>query len=134
MRLDDNRSCGHYESRRLRESNGDQRVSSPRTDLQREPSLGAGAHTFLKQLSSSARGEKAGSLVDRNARIARAKTVVIDGAVTLTGSYNSTSASLTISRTVFEGIFVGILRTFFLMHWFLMQIVRSGADEEGTHE
>jgi hypothetical protein len=45
------------------------------------------------------RGKKAGSLINRNAQIARIKTAVIDGAVTLTGSYNWTSAFLTIPKT-----------------------------------
>jgi hypothetical protein len=60
--------------------------------------------------------------------------VVIDGAVTLTGSYNLTLGVAHNFEDVFVGIFVGILRTFFLMRWFQINIVRSGADEEGTHE
>jgi hypothetical protein len=77
-------------------------------------------------------GKKAGSLVDRNARIARAKTAVIDGAVTLTGLLQLDPRRSSQFRGRFVGIFVGMTLIFLLRHWFLMHIVRSGADEEAA--
>jgi hypothetical protein len=78
------------------------------------------------------RGKKAGSLVDRNARIARTKTAVIDGAVTLTGLLQSDPRRSSQFRGLFVGIFVGMTLIFILRHWFIVHIVRSGADEEGA--
>jgi hypothetical protein len=60
--------------------------------------------------------------------------VVIDGAVTLTGSYNSTLGVAHNSENVLWAYLWECRSCFFLRHWFLMHIVRPGADEEGTLE
>ena len=83
MRLDFTTLVAASENRRLRGPNGDQGWVAPRTNLRREPALGAGAHVFLKQLSSSAREKRRESGRPKRSDSSR-QEAVIDDAVTLT--------------------------------------------------
>ena len=130
MRLDANHSCGHRRKPPLTRAERRPRVGSPKDEPTTRAFSWIRRACVPQAIIFFSAGKKAGSLVDRNARIARTKTAVIDGAVTLTGLLQLDPRRSSQFRVLFVGRFVGITLIFLLRYWFLVHIVRSGADEE----